>query len=96
MFGFLVLFKIVLEVLAGATGKNSNKERRNTGRKKWNKTLKKSEKKKRKQRQRANSQSELVSLANLQDATSIYKNKKKKENMNYFWINNRRCKRHKA
>ena len=34
-------------------------------------------KKKRKQRQRANSQSELVSLANLQDATSIYKNKKK-------------------
>ena len=46
MFGFLVLFKIVLEVLAGATGKNSNKERRNTGRKKWNKTLKKYEKKK--------------------------------------------------
>ena len=46
MFGFLVLFKIVLEVLAGATGKNSNKERRNKGRKKWNKTLKKYEKKK--------------------------------------------------
>ena len=48
MFGFLVLFKIVLEVLAGATGKNSKKERRNTGRKKWNKTLKKSKKKKKK------------------------------------------------
>lgn len=34
MFGFLVLFKIVLEVLAGPTGKNSKKERRNKGRKK--------------------------------------------------------------
>ena len=84
MFGFLVLFKIVLEVLAGPTGKNIKKERRNKGRKKWSKTLKKSKKKKkRKQRQRANSQSELVSLANLQDSTSIYKNQKKKRKI---WI----------